>query len=257
MDEKRLTFNQRVDGSNRSGLTKINHLVNEEQLIFNAKCKTFYKSPKLSAQLVRADTHGRTAVPGLYAAGEVARTGLHGANRLASNSLLEGLVVGERAGAAAAERLGTPARVTEAGDAVFPRADRHLLQELMTDHAGVVRDGDGLRAAVLRLLHLLSDRDDGARAPHAPASVVTELEDAALTLTARALLVAATARTESRGCHTRSDHPDPRDELRRSLPVRLGPDGRPRVVPAAAERAGDRAPLAVGEDRYEMNAGVY
>ena len=110
------------------------------------------------------DAHGRTTVPGLYAAGEVARTGLHGANRLASTSLLEGLVVGERAGAAASERLGEPGRVGAIGDWELARADRKLLQELMTENAGVVRDGDGLRGAVLRLLHLLNDRDSATRA---------------------------------------------------------------------------------------------
>lgn len=189
---------------------------------------------------VLTDTHGRTAVPGLYAAGEVARTGLHGGNRLASNSLLEGLVVGGRAGAAAAERLGTPARVTETGELTFPRAERKLLQELMTDHAGVVRDGDGLRAAVLRLVRLIGDRNDETfTAP------VADLEDAALTLTARALLLAATARTESRGCHTRSDRRDSHDDLRRTLPVRLGPDGRPQLVSGGAEHTGEQGPLAV------------
>ncbi|MFF3570342.1 L-aspartate oxidase [Nocardia jiangxiensis] len=201
---------------------------------------------------ILTDPHGRTTVPGLYAAGEVARTGLHGANRLASNSLLEGLVVGERAGAAAAERLGEPGRVGEIGDWEFPRADRKLLQELMTEHAGVVRDGDGLRAAVLRLLHLLNDRNGGVRAMPADlpeladdpertcdvGRVVDDIEDAALTLTARAMLLAAGARTESRGCHTRSDHPDTRDDLRRSIPVRLGPDGRPQLVAAGAEHTG-------------------
>ncbi|MBB5917877.1 L-aspartate oxidase [Nocardia transvalensis] len=203
---------------------------------------------------VVTDPHGRTGVPGLYAAGEVARTGLHGANRLASNSLLEGLVVGERAGAAAAERLGEPARVTELGAVTFPRADRKSLQELMTDHASVVRDGDGMRSAVLRLLQLLSDpigrpatgetenpeAEEPAVAAHqdSPDVTVTALEDAALTLTARAFLVAATARTETRGCHTRSDHPEPRDDLRRPLPVRLGPDGRPQLVAEGSGSSG-------------------
>ncbi|WP_227985333.1 L-aspartate oxidase [Nocardia spumae] len=227
------------------------------------------------------DTSGRTAVPGLYAAGEVARTGLHGGNRLASNSLLEGLVVGERAGAAAAERLGTGARVTEVPAARLTRVDRTALQQLMSAHASVVRDGDGLRGAMLRVLHLMSDGEPRAAAsgtgdavrhtgaalvdgPAAdsgapdsaditaahdvssfgerPAGMLRAVEDAALTMTARALLVAATARAESRGCHTRSDCPDPRAELRRSVAIRLGADGRPQVV---SEPIADANPLPV------------
>ncbi|WP_416276930.1 L-aspartate oxidase [Nocardia sp. alder85J] len=175
---------------------------------------------------VVTDTAGHTGVPGLYAVGEAARTGLHGGNRLASNSLLEGLVVGARAGIMATERRGVPARVTEVGPVDFPAADRKLLQELMTDNAGVVRSGDGLRAAILRLLQLQSD----PIAETVAAQPVTALENAALTLTARALLLAATARTESRGCHTRADQPEPRPELARSLPIRLGPDGRPQLI---------------------------
>ncbi|WP_036500582.1 L-aspartate oxidase [Nocardia aobensis] len=219
---------------------------------------------------VVTDTHGRTAVPGLYAAGEVARTGLHGANRLASNSLLEGLVVGERAGAAAAERVASAPEVTSVPEMSLPRIDRTALQQLMSAHAAVVRDGDGLRGAMLRVLHLrgsgtaksgtadapedaAAQTDTGttsapgqANSDAAPAEmpspqavsrlhgeqagVLAAVEDAALTLAARTLLLAATARAESRGCHTRSDYPDPRDELRRSVAIRLGDDGRPQVV---------------------------
>ncbi|MEV6773096.1 L-aspartate oxidase [Nocardia sp. NPDC051030] len=180
---------------------------------------------------ILTDPHGRTTVPGLYAAGEVARTGLHGANRLASNSLLEGLVVGERAGAAAAERLGAAGRITEANWVRHSRADRKLLQELMTEHASVVRDGEGLRAAVLRMVGLIADMSVTGEQSHADsASVIRELEDSALTLTARVLLLTAAARTESRGCHTRSDHPDLREELHRSTAVRLGSDGRPQLL---------------------------
>lgn len=164
---------------------------------------------------VITDVHGRTGVPGLYAVGEVARTGLHGANRLASNSLLEGLVVGERVGRAAAERVDT---VVEATDLLLPFrrwTPRERVQELMTAHASVVRDGDGLGGAA----------DELAAGSIAVAGTGRALEDTALTVAASALVLAASARRESRGCHTRVDFPDPSDDFRCSIPVRIGRNG--------------------------------
>ncbi len=157
---------------------------------------------------VVTDVYGRTELPGLFAAGEVARTGMHGANRLASNSLLEGLVVGGRAGRAAAAHAGlfgrTRATATEPADCgALARDD---LQRAMSRDASVVRDADGLH----RLVDTLSD---------APAGVVTTragLEDAALTVTARAVATAALAREESRGCHHRAEYPDARQRLPRA-----------------------------------------
>ncbi|AFU00402.1 L-aspartate oxidase [Nocardia brasiliensis] len=181
---------------------------------------------------VVTDPHGRTAVPGLYAAGEVARTGLHGANRLASNSLLEGLVVGERVGVAAAERRGVPATVAEIPARHAETADRRVLQQLMTEHASVVRDRAGLDEAIKRMEDAVTQRRtlsaDGTFDER-----VAGLEDAALTLAARTLLLTAATRTESRGCHTRSDHPHPDDRLRLSFSVRLDPTGRPQLGPPA------------------------
>ncbi|MGW0181766.1 L-aspartate oxidase [Nocardia sp. NPDC003345] len=174
---------------------------------------------------VVTDLQGRTAVRGLYAAGEVARTGLHGANRLASNSLLEGLVMGERAGVAAVERLGEPARVRQWSPSQRPAVARDLLQRTMTEHAAVVRDGAGLDAAA-RILETGTDP--------AAADPVTRFEDAALTVTARALLLAARTRTESRGCHTRSDHPAADPARARDIAVCLDRSGEPRVVAAPA-----------------------
>jgi L-aspartate oxidase len=159
---------------------------------------------------VNTDVFGRTELPGLFAAGEVARTGMHGANRLASNSLLEGLVVGGRAGRAAAEharRAGSPMAKIEAVQ--YESLDRAVLQQSMTRWASVVRDADGLRA----LAGVLE------AAPVRPIGTRTDFEDAALTATARAVAAAALARTESRGCHHRGDYPDsdPAQAVSRSI----------------------------------------
>ncbi|MFD9965811.1 L-aspartate oxidase [Amycolatopsis sp. NPDC058986] len=167
---------------------------------------------------------GRSGVRGLYAAGEVARTGLHGANRLASNSLLEGLVVGRRVAEAvsadlAAGLLADPARgrLPERGTAVT--ADRDALQRVMSRYAAIGRDADGLAAAgsVLDLSHHDS-----------PLWTQKAVEDAALTVVAQALLAAAARRTESRGSHVRTDFPDRGGlDWRRSQYVRLSPSGQP------------------------------
>ena len=173
---------------------------------------------------VITDVYGRTELAGLFAAGEVARTGMHGANRLASNSLLEGLVVGRRSGVLAAEHAATaapPRAVVEQVERVaLPRKD---LQRAMTRYATVVRDAVGLES-LTEHLGTARTRDLRSRA---------DFEDAALTVTASAVAAAALDRIESRGCHHRSDHlaMDPLRAM--SSTVRLDADGRPRVARAA------------------------
>ncbi|GAA2661638.1 MULTISPECIES: L-aspartate oxidase [Actinosynnema] len=180
---------------------------------------------------VVADVDGRTAVTGLYAAGEVARTGLHGANRLASNSLLEGLVVGERAAEAVAADLALGLLTRTTGHAELPTApvaDRDSLQRVMSRYAAIGRDAEGL-AVVGSVLDLsTTDRVLDSR---------ELVEDAALTLAARALIAAAAERTETRGCHVRTDHAG-RDEVRwsRSQVVRLTPSGQPVLADPALAR---------------------
>ncbi|MGE2731927.1 L-aspartate oxidase [Mycolicibacterium vaccae] len=149
---------------------------------------------------VVTDVDGRTALPGLFAAGEVARTGMHGANRLASNSLLEGLVVGGRAGRAAARHAAAAGSVRVQTPTVPVRAAlrRAQLQSLMSAHVSVMRTGAGLRE-VLDELH---------RAPARPLRTRVDIEDAALTAVASVVTAAALARTETRGCHHRADFPD-------------------------------------------------
>jgi L-aspartate oxidase len=176
---------------------------------------------------------GRTDVTGLYAAGEVARTGLHGANRLASNSLLEGLVVGRRAARAvardlAAGLLGDPRSAEPTPLPAAAIANRDVVQKAMTRHAGIGRDAQGLRAAAAAI---------EARAVVRPLWTRKAVEDAALTLAARVLLATAAARTESRGCHLRSDHPE-RDDAhwRHSVRVRLDVSGQPILVAPLALR---------------------
>jgi len=158
---------------------------------------------------VVTDVNGRTELAGLFAAGEVARTGLHGANRLASNSLLEGLVVGGRAGNAAAAHavnagLSQATLPEQSVHRALPRAD---LQRGMSRYASVVRDGDGLERLAKELdtatPRVLESRRD--------------VEDVALTTAAGAVAAAALARTETRGCHHRSDYPATDPALAHSL----------------------------------------
>jgi L-aspartate oxidase len=180
---------------------------------------------------VVTDTSGRTTVPGLYAAGEVARTGLHGANRLASNSLLEGLVMGARS----AEAVAADSTVSRCPGPPLPShelrpvADRDALQQSMSAHAGIGRDSAGLAAASAVAGATTRRRIRTSR----------DAEDAGLTLTAAAVLAAAAARTESRGCHLRTDHPRPAERWRRSIGVVLDDAGTP--VPAEPALVGGAA----------------
>lgn len=148
------------------------------------------------------DLDGRTSIPGLFAVGEVARTGVHGANRLASNSLLEGAVFGARAAAAlsmpASAPLPAPTRREDA-----PLSDRTAtslfsrpaLQQLMWDHVGLLRTDDGLAQALDVI------RSWRATAP-APRDVAAH-EDANLLLLAEETVSAALRRTASVGAHFR------------------------------------------------------
>ncbi|MFI7288357.1 L-aspartate oxidase [Streptomyces anulatus] len=184
---------------------------------------------------VRTDLRGRTTVPGLYACGEVACTGVHGANRLASNSLLEGLVFAERIAADIAETRPPrtePAGSPDAGDPaplLAPEA-RTAIQRTMTRGAGVLRSADSLAAAAGELEALHRDAAADADGSKAVVPGVDAWEVTNLLLVSRVLVAAAREREETRGCHWREDRPD-RDDAhgRRHLVVRIAPDRTPVV----------------------------
>ncbi|MEO7194775.1 MAG: L-aspartate oxidase [Pseudonocardiaceae bacterium] len=171
---------------------------------------------------VVTDISGRSTVPGLYAAGELARTGLHGANRLASNSLLEGLVMGQRVAEAVAADLAVSPRPGPPlpPRQVYPVADRDAVRRAMSAHAGIGRDAAGLAAASAVARTTAQRR---LRTPR-------DAEDVGLTLAAAAVLAAASARTESRGCHLRTDHPRASAHWRRAVAVVLDGDDAPMIA---------------------------
>ncbi|MGW1586174.1 L-aspartate oxidase [Streptomyces sp. NPDC002386] len=185
---------------------------------------------------VRTDARGRTTVPGLYACGEVACTGVHGANRLASNSLLEGLVYAERIAAdIAAERAGGGLPAREPARLAHPETPSHPLlapesrfaiQRIMTGGAGVLRSERSLQRAADQLQRLHGEARDALRENGKTAEPGVDTWEATnLLCVARVLVAAALRREETRGCHWREDRAE-RDDAhwRRHIVVRLGPD---------------------------------
>ena len=171
---------------------------------------------------IDTDEWARTSLPGLYAAGETACTGVHGANRLASNSLLEGLVFGARAAAAMQEEPRASARKSDriaardsglgartSSPSPEPRpSNPDEIRDIMWTSAGLFRTREDLEAAVARL----DDAYAAARAKAAAGSVADECRILNLTSVARLIARAALRREESRGGHYREDFPA-RDDL--------------------------------------------
>jgi L-aspartate oxidase len=141
---------------------------------------------------IATDLDGHTSLPGLLAAGECAATGVHGANRLASNSLLEAAVFGTRAGLALREALdpATPPLAIEAWPDL-PDDALYALRQAMSRHAGVVRDGEGLTALLAVIDQLCARYGEGP-----------------ILVAARLVVACALDRRESRGGHSRTDWPD-------------------------------------------------
>jgi L-aspartate oxidase len=168
---------------------------------------------------VRTDLHGRTSVPGLYACGEVACTGVHGANRLASNSLLEGLVFSGRIGADLARNLAPQADpvAVDAPAWVVSSTTRDDLTRAMTRGAGVIRSAESLAETAEELEKL------GTRTSADPRPVNWEATN--LHTVATALVAAAAGREETRGCHWREDFGDASDAWRGHLLAAIGPAG--------------------------------
>ncbi|HEX8627590.1 MAG TPA: L-aspartate oxidase [Catenuloplanes sp.] len=167
---------------------------------------------------VRTDLSGRTSIAGLYACGEVACTGVHGANRLASNSLLEGLVFARRIADDIVRDL--PAQVepgtAQTGGWVVDPAVRGGLQRAMTLGAGVLRSASSLAGAAAELTRLGASRDR----PRTDAWEVTNLLTVAV-----ALVAPAYVRQETRGCHWREDFPLADDRWLGHVLDSIGPAG--------------------------------
>jgi L-aspartate oxidase len=162
---------------------------------------------------IRTDLHGRTAVRGLYAAGEAACTGVHGANRLASNSLLEGLVFGARAANAMLEDKlplqpveGEPSSISplERGDTALVEVHMTHLRRAMWADGGLLRSADTLQRGLAAQAECETGLEYFAQQGKQSRTL---FEAQSLACVARAILCAALARQESRGAHFRNDFP--------------------------------------------------
>ena len=151
---------------------------------------------------MRTDLHGRSDLPGLYATGEVACSGVHGANRLASNSLLEGLVFSRRIAAVLADELRPWSAPVADGrtEGLVAGQVRRELQEVMTTRVGVLRSAEGLAEA--------GDLLDKLGATQSSIVDLESWETTNLLTISGALSAAAALREETRGSHWREDHPD-------------------------------------------------
>jgi len=195
---------------------------------------------------IRTDLTGQSSLEGLFAAGECACTGAHGANRLASNSILEGLVYGHRSGVSAAQWLEDKSVLSvgeaEARPLLLSPTIVPAIREEMWEHAGVARSAASLEKAlqVLRSLRAGAAANDSVRAA---------LEAAHLRLVGLAVCASALAREESRGAHYRTDFPLTDDaRFRRHSLARLGAGGEIEVsftTPLAAARLDERTASVV------------
>ncbi|HLA80346.1 MAG TPA: FAD-binding protein, partial [Thermoleophilia bacterium] len=180
---------------------------------------------------VLSDVWGRTSIPGLYVCGETASTGIHGANRLASNSLLEGLVFGERTvrdlnrylsqfdPAVRKIRLALAEEPRKGNEMAVVDESRAALGRLMTDLCGIVRSRGGLEQARVALA-------DIGRSLAPPRLTVAELELVNLLTVAELMIGSAVVRGESRGVHLRSDFPERDDRhWRHHITVHRDPAG--------------------------------
>ena len=170
---------------------------------------------------VRTNVWGETTVPGLYACGECACVAVHGANRLASNSLLETVVFARRVvertleeenGRGTVDRTPSAIALSQPGPGETPPPNRPELQALMWEQVGIVRDEQPLRQATVAL--------SAWQSALPPPSDRPGHELANLVLCGRLTAEAALLREESRGAHYRRDFPEPREEWRRHIVFR-------------------------------------